>query len=163
MLAGVLLGPSLLGLLVPDAQNALFPAPLPPVLYVVGQVDLVLFMFQAGYAFSAHRVTGLAGTAGVISKADGTSLGVSAAFVGVTLAITAFPMLARIITEHGHAGTRHGTLSLASDTGQARLLVRQAVFWPTPNGCPVPRGGAVPGRWAFGAGDRSVRGTVHRP
>ncbi|MFV2103586.1 cation:proton antiporter [Micromonospora sp. LOL_024] len=38
----------------------------------------------------------------------------SAAFVGVALAITAFPMLARIITERGHAGTRHGTLSLAS-------------------------------------------------
>ncbi|MGW0433372.1 cation:proton antiporter [Micromonospora sp. NPDC003197] len=138
MLAGVLLGPSLLGLLLPDVQDALFPAPLLPVLYVVGQVGLVLFMFQAGYAFSAHRVTGLAGTAGAVSlagiaaplvlgvllvlvtsdvvpiRADGTSLGVSAAFVGVALAITAFPMLARIITERGHAGTRHGTLSLAS-------------------------------------------------
>ena len=138
MLAGVLLGPSLLGLLLPDVQDALFPAPLLPILYVVGQVGLVLFMFQAGYAFKAHRVAGLAGTAGVISlagvtaplllgfllvlvtsgsvpiRADGTSLGVSAAFVGVALAITAFPMLARIITERGHAGTRHGTLALAS-------------------------------------------------
>ena len=37
-----------------------------------------------------------------------------AAFVGVALAITAFPMLARIITERGHAGTRHGSLALAS-------------------------------------------------
>nr|MDT0661974.1 cation:proton antiporter [Micromonospora sp. DSM 115978] len=138
MLAGVLLGPSLLGLLLPDVQHALFPAPLLPILYVVGQVGLVLFMFRAGYAFSAHRVTGLAGTAGVISlagvtaplllgvllvlvtsgsvpiRADGTSLGVSAAFVGVALSITAFPMLARIITERGDAGTRQGTLSLAS-------------------------------------------------
>jgi Kef-type K+ transport system membrane component KefB len=138
MLAGVLLGPSLLGLLLPDVQDALFPAPLLPVLYVVGQVGLVLFMFQAGYAFGAHRVTGLAGTAGAVSlagvaaplvlgvllvlatsgavpiRAEGTSLGVSAAFVGVALAITAFPMLARIITERGQAGTRHGTLSLAS-------------------------------------------------
>ncbi|KWV30881.1 cation:proton antiporter [Micromonospora rifamycinica] len=138
MLAGVLLGPSLLGLVLPDVKDALFPAALLPVLYVVGQVGLVLFMFQAGYAFGAHRVTGLAGTAGLVSlagvtaplalgvvlvlvtadavpmRADGTSLGVSAAFVGVALAITAFPMLARIITERGHAGTRHGTLSLAS-------------------------------------------------
>ncbi|MFG1902736.1 cation:proton antiporter [Micromonospora carbonacea] len=138
MLAGVLLGPSLLGLLLPDVQDALFPAPLLPVLYVVGQVGLVLFMFQAGYAFGAHRVTGLAGTAGAVSlagvaaplvlgvllvlatsravpiRAEGTSLGVSAAFVGVALAITAFPMLARIITERGQAATRHGTLSLAS-------------------------------------------------
>ena len=138
MLAGVLLGPSLLGLLLPDVKDALFPAQLLPVLYVVGQVGLVLFMFQAGYAFTAHRVTGLAGTAGIVSlagvtaplllgvllvlatagvvpiRAEGTSLGVSAAFVGVALAITAFPMLARIITERGQAGTRHGTLSLAS-------------------------------------------------
>ncbi|WP_432897427.1 cation:proton antiporter [Micromonospora matsumotoense] len=138
MLAGVLLGPSLLGFVLPEVKDALFPTALLPVLYVVGQVGLVLFMFQAGYAFSAHRVTGLAGTAGLVSlagvtaplvlgvglvlvtadavpmRADGTSIGVSAAFVGVALAITAFPMLARIITERGHAGTRHGTLSLAS-------------------------------------------------
>ncbi|MEV6342806.1 cation:proton antiporter [Actinoplanes sp. NPDC051851] len=138
MLAGVLLGPSLLGLLFPSVQAALFPAPLLPVLYVVGQIGLVLFMFQAGYAFKSHRVTNLAGTAGVVSLAgvtaplvlgvllvlatsatapirvDGVSLGVTAAFVGVALAITAFPMLARIITERGHAGTRHGSLALAS-------------------------------------------------
>ena len=138
MLAGVLLGPSLLGLLLPHVKDALFPAQLLPVLYVVGQVGLVLFMFQAGYAFTAHRVSGFAGTAGLVSlagvttplvlgvllvvstahavpiQAAGTSLGVSAAFVGVALAITAFPMLARIITERGQAGTRHGTLSLAS-------------------------------------------------
>ncbi|MEV4844647.1 cation:proton antiporter [Micromonospora matsumotoense] len=138
MLAGVLLGPSLLGFVLPEVKDALFPTALLPVLYVVGQVGLVLFMFQAGYAFSTHRVTGLAGTAGLVSlagvtaplvlgvglvlvtadavpmRADGTSIGVSAAFVGVALAITAFPMLARIITERGHAGTRHGTLSLAS-------------------------------------------------
>jgi Kef-type K+ transport system membrane component KefB len=138
MLAGVLLGPSLLGLLAPHVQNLLFPQPLYPVLYVVGQVGLVIFMFQAGYAFTAHRVGGLFGTAGFVSlagvtaplvlgillvlataghvpiRAPGTSLGVSAAFVGVALAITAFPMLARIITERGQAGTRHGTLALAS-------------------------------------------------
>jgi Kef-type K+ transport system membrane component KefB len=119
-------------------QDALFPAPLLPVLYIVGQIGLVLFMFQAGHAFSAHRITGLGGTAGAVSLAgitaplvlgvglvlatdayvplrpDGVSLGVLAAFVGVALAITAFPMLARIITEKGHAGTRHGSVALAS-------------------------------------------------
>jgi len=105
---------------------------------VVGQIGLVLFMFQAGYAFTSHRVGRLAGTAGVVSLAGvtvplglgvllvlvtgdavpirpaGVSIGVSAAFVGVALAITAFPMLARIITERGLAGTRHGSLALAS-------------------------------------------------
>jgi Kef-type K+ transport system membrane component KefB len=138
MLAGVLLGPSLLGLLLPGVKDALFPAPLLPVLYVLGQVGLVLFMFQAGYAFARHKITGLGGTAGAVSLAgitvplvlgvglvlaasswapvrpDGVSAGVLAAFVGVALAITAFPMLARIITERGHAGTRHGSVALAS-------------------------------------------------
>lgn len=138
MLAGVLLGPSLLGLLAPSVQAALFPTDLYPILYVLGQVGLVIFMFQAGYAFTAHRVPGLAGSAGLVSLAgvtvplvlgiclvvatagrvpvlaDGVPLGVSAAFVGVALAITAFPMLARIITERGQAGTRHGSLALAS-------------------------------------------------
>lgn len=138
MLAGVLLGPSLLGLLAPGVQDSLFPQQLRPVLYILGQIGLVIFMFEAGYAFSAHRVKNLVGTAGPISLAGvlvplglgvlltviafghvpvfepGISLGVSASFVGVALAITAFPMLARIITERGHAGTRHGSLALAS-------------------------------------------------
>ena len=44
----------------------------------------------------------------------GVHAGVTAAFVGVTLAITAFPMLARIIIERGLSGTRFGSLALAS-------------------------------------------------
>jgi Kef-type K+ transport system membrane component KefB len=56
-------------------------------------------------------------------RAPGVSLGVSAAFVGVALAITAFPMLARIITERGQAGTRHGSLALASGA------IDDAVAW----------------------------------
>ncbi len=138
MLAGVLLGPSLLGLVLPDLQNALFPAQMRPVLYVLGQIGLVLFMFTAGYEFASHRPPKIAGTAGIVSLsgilaplalgvllvvvvrnhvpvfADGVSTGVSATFVGVALAITAFPMLARIVTERGHAGTPHGSLALAS-------------------------------------------------
>ncbi|MFI6071936.1 cation:proton antiporter [Actinoplanes sp. NPDC051343] len=150
MLAGVLLGPSLFGLLLPGVSHAVFPPALLPVLYVVGQIGLVLYMFQAGYAFMSHRQGRLAATAGTISAAGvtvplvlgallvlltdhavpmrkpGVSLGVSAAFVGVALAITAFPMLARIITERGLAGTRHGSLSLAAgavDDGAAWLLL----------------------------------------
>ncbi|MGC5664283.1 cation:proton antiporter [Micromonospora sp. WMMD723] len=172
MLAGVLLGPSLLGFVLPDVKDALFPTALLPVLYVVGQVGLVLFMFQAGYAFSAHRVTGLVGTAGLVSlagvtaplvlgvglvlvtadavpmRADGTSIGVSAAFVGVALAITAFPMLARIITERGHAGTRHGTLSLASgaiDDMAAWIMLAMVLAFASGRAGPavVTAGGAV--------------------
>lgn len=172
MLAGVLLGPSLLGLLFPGVQHALFPAPLLPVLYVVGQVGLVLFMFQAGYAFTGHRTTRLAGTAGAVSlvgvtaplllgvllvlltagvvpvQKAGVPLGVTAAFVGVALAITAFPMLARIITERGQAGTRHGSLSLASGAiddmvAWIMLAVVLAVATGRPGPAIVTGGGAV--------------------
>ncbi|GLW34700.1 cation:proton antiporter [Actinoplanes regularis] len=172
MLAGVMLGPSLLGLLFPQVQEALFPAPLLPILYVVGQIGLVLFMFQTGYAFKSHKVTNLVGTAGAVSLAgvtvpllfgvllvlatagvvpirvDGVSIGVTAAFVGVALAITAFPMLARIITERGIAGTRHGSLSLASgavDDGVAWIMLAVVLAFGSGEAGPafVTAGGTV--------------------
>lgn len=138
MIAGVLLGPSLFGLLAPGVSDAVFPTELKPVLYVAGQIGLVALMFHAGYEFRAHANRGLAGTAVTVSAAgvaiplalgvglalvshgnvdifvDGVSVWVTASFVGVALAITAFPMLARIITERGLAGSRFGSLALAS-------------------------------------------------
>ena len=138
MVAGVLMGPSLLGLFLPSVQQALFPDDLRPVLFVVGQIGLVLLMFHAGYSFSTRVSGGTTRTALSVSLAgvtaplvlgaalvllvdahvplrpDDVPVGVVAAFVGVALAITAFPMLARIITERGQAGTRHGTIALAS-------------------------------------------------
>ena len=137
MIAGVLLGPSLLGLLVPASQTFLFPQSIRPLLYVAGQIGLVAFMFQAGYEFNSHRPRGAIRSAGVVSSAGtivplvlgvalsyalgnwagafkaGVPVPVSALFVGVALAITAFPMLARIISERGLAGTRFGSIALA--------------------------------------------------
>ncbi|WP_290056080.1 cation:proton antiporter [Amycolatopsis solani] len=137
MISGVLLGPSLLGLVLPDVQTALFPDGIRPLLYVGGQIGLVIYMFGAGYEFSLRSIRGSAKSVGAISAAgtvvplalgvgvavfgtswagiakDGVSLTTSAAFVGVALAITAFPMLARIITERGLGGTRFGSLALA--------------------------------------------------
>ena len=138
MIAGVLLGPSLLGEIAPRLETELFPAALKPVLYVAGQIGLVAFMFQAGHEFRAHLSRAIARTAAIVSTAGiitplilgtllalaargrvgifvhGVSDGATAAFVGVALAITAFPMLARIITERGLSGTRYGSLALAS-------------------------------------------------
>jgi Kef-type K+ transport system membrane component KefB len=141
MIAGVLLGPSLFGLVAPGLSERVFPDDLVPVLYIVGQIGLVALMFHAGYEFREHAAGaggGLVGTAVSISAAgvcvplalgvgltlaahgsvdifvDGVSVWVTASFVGVALAITAFPMLARIITERGLSGTRHGSLALAS-------------------------------------------------
>jgi Kef-type K+ transport system membrane component KefB len=138
MIAGVLLGPSLLGEIAPSLENELFPAALRPVLYVAGQIGLVAFMFQAGNEFRAHLNRSIARSAAAVSAAGvvtplilGALLAAGArgrvgifvskvpvssteAFVGVALAITAFPMLARIITERGLTGTRYGSLAMAS-------------------------------------------------
>lgn len=137
MISGVLLGPSLLGLLLPGVQAALFPDGIRSLLYVGGQIGLVIYMFGAGYEFnigsvrqarksvaaisSAGTVVPLAlgvgvaviGTSWVGIGKEGVSPATSAAFVGVALAITAFPMLARIITERGIASTKFGSLALA--------------------------------------------------
>ncbi|MEK8171031.1 hypothetical protein NKH77_20225 [Streptomyces sp. M19] len=72
MIAGVLLGPSLFGLVAPDAADEVFPAELRPVLYVTGQIGLVAFMFQAGHEFRTHAAGAgrrLAGTALTVSVA----------------------------------------------------------------------------------------------
>ena len=150
MIAGVLLGPSLLGLISPSLQETLFPPSIRPMLYVVSHIGLVAFMFSVGYEFRSRPVTGLARSAGIVSLAgitvplglgillvylvhdrvdafaDSTPLVVSALFVGVTLSITAFPMLARIITERRLTGTRQGSLTLAAgaiDDGLAWVLL----------------------------------------
>ncbi|MEU4668822.1 cation:proton antiporter [Amycolatopsis sp. NPDC023774] len=137
MVAGVLLGPSLLGLLWPGAQEVLFPDDVRKLLYLGGQIGLVIYMFGAGYEFRVGSVKSSVRTVAAVSSAGtvvplvlgvgvsvlgagwvgilkpGVSPVVSAAFVGVAIAITAFPMLTRIITERGIASTRFGSLALA--------------------------------------------------
>ncbi|MCZ0210057.1 cation:proton antiporter [Streptomyces sp. UMAF16] len=138
MVAGVALGPSVLGLLSPGLEEAVFPDEIRPVLYVAGQVGLVVFMFLSGYEFRTDRLRSVGRTAVPVSAAgivvplvlgtalawaahdavdlypDGISPSVGALFVGVTVAITAFPMMARIITERGLTKTRFGAVSLAA-------------------------------------------------
>jgi Kef-type K+ transport system membrane component KefB len=137
MISGVLLGPSLLGLLLPGVQAALFPDAIRSLLYVGGQIGLVIYMFGAGYEFNLSSIGKSRKSVAAISSAGtlvplllgfgvsvvglgwvgigkpGVSPVTSVAFVGVALAITAFPMLARIITERGIASTRFGSLALA--------------------------------------------------
>ncbi|GLF93022.1 cation:proton antiporter [Streptomyces yaizuensis] len=140
MITGVLLGPSLLGLLVPDWQERLFPAGSSmTVIYVVSQVGLVLYMFLVGLEFDTglirHRLPSavsisMAGvfvplvlgalTAYLLVQDDGRFFteGVKTwqamLFMGSAIAITAFPMLARIIFERRLTGTSLGTLALAA-------------------------------------------------
>ncbi|KUO17446.1 cation:proton antiporter [Streptomyces dysideae] len=196
MIAGVLLGPSLFGLVAPGVSAEVFPPELKPVLYVAGQIGLVTLMFGAGYEFRAHAGRGLAGTAVAVSSAgvaiplalgvgltivahghvgifgggvDGGSVWVTAAFVGVALAITAFPMLARIITERGLAGSRFGSLSLASgatDDAVAWILLAGVLSVASGEAAPVLT--AIGGSLLFVAvlflvGRRLLAWIVHRP
>lgn len=138
MIAGVVLGPSLLGEIAPGVQQALFPpGPSNVVLYTVAQIGLVLYMFLIGLNFDVDLIKHRAGTAVAVSAAgivaplalgalvavpllssgsyfeDGVTPVMAMLFLGAAIAITAFPMLARIIFEKGLSGTSLGTLALA--------------------------------------------------
>lgn len=148
MVAGFVLGPSILGWAWPEAQKWLFPTKLAvgaesimhpnlTVIYLVGQLGLVLYMFLVGASFqldilSTHlRKAGATSAAGIgvplvlggavgfwmvaqggyfTDKVEGWHGGL---FVAAAVAITAFPMLAWIVVDSGLLHTRLGTMSLA--------------------------------------------------
>jgi Kef-type K+ transport system membrane component KefB len=138
MIAGVLIGPSFFGALLPDWQAQLFPKPSITVIYAVSQVGLVLYMFLIGAEFNVDlirqrlRRAALVSLAGILTPfALGSALSLFMAknaalfapeittweamlFTGAAMSITAFPMLARIIYERGLTGTSLGTLALAA-------------------------------------------------
>lgn len=138
MVAGVLLGPSLLGLVLPDFQATLFPPETRSVLYVGAQLGVGLYMFLVGTTFRADHfmekgksafAVSLSGIAApfilaiIITPwlltipglfADGISRFNATLFLGACIALTAFPMLARIINERGLANSSLGTLTLTA-------------------------------------------------
>ncbi|HEY4021180.1 MAG TPA: cation:proton antiporter [Pseudonocardiaceae bacterium] len=191
MVAGVLLGPSLLGLLSPSAESFIFPTAGRPLLYVAGQIGLVLFMFGAGYEFSTGRMRKSVRTVTAISLSGnllplvlgvlitllgagwahvvvpGVSLTTSAAFVGVALAITAFPMMARMITERGISDTRFGSLALACGAADDVLAwILLAIVLSMASGSSGPALLAVVGAVVFAAilifGGRQLLGRAIR-
>ncbi len=138
MIAGVLLGPSLLGLVAPGVQQSLFPpGQANTVLYTLAQIGLVLYMFLVGLNFDVDLIRHRAGTAAAVSAAgiltplalgaliaaplvasgvffgEDVTLIMAMLFLGASIATTAFPMLARIIFEKRLTGTSLGTLALA--------------------------------------------------
>lgn len=138
MIAGVLMGPSLLGLVLPDVQEWIFPKESMTILFAVSQVGLSLYMFLIGLEFEVELIrkrvrsalsVSLAGIVvpfflgGVLATllasdaeffAPGVSRIEAMLFMGASMSITAFPMLARIIYERGLSGTSLGTLALAA-------------------------------------------------
>jgi len=138
MIAGVLLGPTLFGMLAPTWQQMLFPKPTLGVLYVGAQLGVGLYMFLVGTTFAAEHFRERARSAVAVSVsgiavpfalafalapwlqhvpglfAARARLSEVSLFLGAAIAITAFPMLARIIHERGLAGTSLGTLALTA-------------------------------------------------
>jgi Kef-type K+ transport system membrane component KefB len=146
MLAGILIGPSLLGLW-PAWQHLLFPAASVRVIDALGELGVVLFMFGVGTGLdlsllrahlrstaavsAASVVVPLAAGAVVASALLGDARlfpptigpAVAVGFLAVALAITAFPVMARIIDETGIAGSAVANTSLAAGS------VTDAVAW----------------------------------
>ncbi|MGS0687435.1 cation:proton antiporter domain-containing protein [Nakamurella sp. GG22] len=138
IIAGIALGPSLLGLLPGDLDGRLFPPEVLPYLNILAQLGLVLFMFIVGLELDMLLIRGrekLAGTISAASVALPFALGAGLAlllypshdqtaqgpvaplalslFLGVAMSITAFPVLARILTDRGMHRTSTGVLALA--------------------------------------------------
>lgn len=138
MIAGVVLGPSLFGLFWPELQQSIFVADTMPLLYFGAQVGVGLYMFLVGLEFNTQLFRQQARSAIGVSLAGmivpfivgallclwllqqpglfaaNISYANAALFMGAAIAITAFPMLARIIYERKLAGTALGTLALAA-------------------------------------------------
>lgn len=135
ILAGIALGPSLLGQLWPGALAELFPPASLSVLKPLSQIGLVLFMFLVGLEFDPAFLRGRTRHTIAISHASIAvpfALGMAAAwwlgpayappdvsplsvalFLGVAMSVTAFPVLARILSERGLTKTRVGAISIA--------------------------------------------------
>jgi len=135
MVAGILLGPSLLGWIAPRASAAIFPPQSLGTLGLLSQVGLILFMFVVGMELDTHALRGRRRTALVTSNVSivvpfalGVLLAVYlyprlsdggvrflhfALFLGAAMSITAFPVLARILTERDLLRTEVGSVAIA--------------------------------------------------
>jgi Kef-type K+ transport system membrane component KefB len=135
VLAGIMLGPSLLGALWPAATEYLFPVQVMPGLKALAQLGLVLFMFLVGVELEPGLLRGRGRTVAYVelgSLVIPFGLGAASAlwlyprfgtgtdrlsfvlFIGVAMAITAFPVLVRILQDTGLAGTPVGAIAVAA-------------------------------------------------
>lgn len=132
IVAGIVLGPSLLGMYFPEFSLVIFPVESLGNLQFLSQIGLILFMFVIGMELDLKVLKNKANDAIVISHASIVfpfSLGIGLAyfiyyrfaptgveflsfslFMGIAMSITAFPVLARIVQERGIHKTRLGTI-----------------------------------------------------
>jgi Kef-type K+ transport system membrane component KefB len=131
VVAGILLGPSLLG---PELSGWILPPAIAPFLGLIAQLGVILYMFLVGLELNTGRLTHRVHATVATSHASilvpfllGTLLALAlyprlsnrgvaftsfALFMGVAMAITAFPVLARILTDRGLARTELGAIAL---------------------------------------------------
>ncbi|MFE9017900.1 cation:proton antiporter [Streptomyces sp. NPDC007808] len=172
---GIVLGPSLLGWLWPAAQHWLFPESVLPYTSVLGQLGLLAFMFLVGLELDLGALRGNSRTAVAVSQAgillplglgallafpmydhlapDGVEFTPFMLFVAVAMAITAFPVLARILVDRGLYGTPLGALAMACaavDDVAAWCLLALVVAFSTA-GSPLDALTAAGSTVAFGA------------
>ncbi len=134
ILAGLLLGPSLLGQVAPQLSVLLFPPSVTPLLGVLAQVGVLLYMFLVGLELDTRLLREKTHTTVAISHASilvpfllGSGLALwlypalsrsdvsftaFALFMGISMSVTAFPVLARILTDRGLQHSRVGTVAL---------------------------------------------------
>ena len=135
MVAGITLGPSVLGWLSPQTMTFLFPQASMTTLGVFSQVGVVLFMFIVGMELDLEHLKERASSAIMVSHASivvpfllGSGLALVlyptlaapntefmpfALFMGIAMSITAFPVLARILKDRGLTQSPLGTIALA--------------------------------------------------
>ena len=135
VLAGILLGPSLLGWVAPSLFGLMFPPASFGVLIALSQLGLLLFMFMVGLELNLQELRHRGPTAILISHASiatpmalgsvlalylyprlsdpSVSFAGFALFMGAAMSVTAFPVLARILSERKLLHSRLGTMAIA--------------------------------------------------
>ncbi|MGV9318254.1 cation:proton antiporter [Streptomyces sp. NPDC003660] len=156
ILAGILLGPSLLGWLAPTVQHHLLPPSVLPITSALGNLGLMAFLFLIGLELDLRSLRTTRGAVAAVSltglllpMALGAALAAAlyphfapdsvgrlpfTLFVAVALSITAFPVLARILADRGLETTPLGTFALAcaaTDDALAWCLLTAAVALAT--------------------------------
>jgi Kef-type K+ transport system membrane component KefB len=135
VVAGILLGPSLLGAVWPEAREFLLPTAVAPFLQIIAQVGVILYMFLVGLQLDTQQLRHGSHTTVAISHASilapfllGSLLALwlypklssndvpftlFAMFLGVSMSVTAFPVLARILTDRGIQRSPLGVMALS--------------------------------------------------
>lgn len=138
MITGVVLGPSILGYFYTDFQSIMFPKEILPTLYVIAHIGLSVYMFTVGMEFDLKHIREKSGISTIVSLSGivfpaicgllityyifSKEISVftmndwllNSLFMASAMSITAFPMLARIISERNLVDKTVGKIALAS-------------------------------------------------